>query len=127
MSNRLALVDEGAGMSEAEAPYEMANLTPRMTGLPMVVWVSHRGRARHDVRVKVQQAHGRRMSPSNTASVAVRPTPHLVGGQLSAADLLAVSEWIRRNEAVIIGYWEGSIDTGELIQRLRPISPPIPP
>ena len=38
-------------MIEAEAPYEMANLTPRMTGLPMVVWVSHRGRARHDVRV----------------------------------------------------------------------------
>ena len=93
----------------------------------MVVWVSHRRRAWHDVRVKVQQAHGRRMSPSNTASVAVRPTPHLVGGQLPAADLLAVSEWIRRNEAVIVGYWEGTIDTGELIQRLQPISPPIPP
>jgi hypothetical protein len=33
--------------SDAEAPYEMANLTPRTTGLPMVVWVSGRGRARH--------------------------------------------------------------------------------
>jgi len=32
-------------MSEVEAPYEMANLTPRMTGLPMVVWVSHRSRS----------------------------------------------------------------------------------
>lgn len=70
-------------MSDTEAPYEMANLTPRMTGLPMVVWVSYRGRAHHDVRVKVQQAHGRRMSLSNTASLAVRPTPHLVAGQLS--------------------------------------------
>jgi hypothetical protein len=112
---------------EAEAPYEMANLTPRMTGLPMVVWVSHRGRARHDVRVKVQQAHGRRMSLGNTASVAVRPTPHLAAGQLSAADLRAVSEWIQLNEAVIVGYWDGTIDTGELIQQLQPLSPPIPP
>jgi hypothetical protein len=114
-------------MSEAEAPYEMANLTPRMTGLPMVVWVSHRGRARHDVRVKVQQTHGRQMSPSNTVSVAVRPAPHLVAGQLSATDLRAVSQWIRLNEATIVGYWDGTIDTGELIQRLRPLSPPIPP
>lgn len=27
----------------AEAPYEMANLYPRDTGLPMTVWVSPRG------------------------------------------------------------------------------------
>ena len=113
------------GVSEAEAPYEMANLTPRMTGLPMVVWVSHRGRARHDVRVKVQQSHGSRMSLSNTATVAVRPTPHLVAGQLSPADLRAVNQWIQFNEAVIVGYWDGTIDTGELIQQLRRISPPI--
>ncbi len=115
-------------MNEAEAPYEMANLTPRMTGLPMVVWVSHRGRARHDVRVEVQQTHGRRLSPGNTASVAVRPTPHLAAGQqLAAADLRAVSDWIRLNEAAIIGYWDGMIDTGELIQRLQPLAPSIPP
>ena len=114
-------------MSEGEAPYEMANLTPRMTGLPMVVWVSHRGRAQHDVRVKVQQTHGSRMSLSNTATVAVRPTPHLVAGQLSPPDLRAVSQWIQLNEAVIVGYWDGTIDTGELIQQLRRLSPPVPP
>jgi len=114
-------------MSEVEAPYEMANLTPRMTGLPMVVWVSHRGRARHDFRVKVQQTHGRRKALGNTASVAVRPTPHPVAGQLSAADLRAVSEWIRLNEAMIVGDWDGTIDIGELIQQLQPLSPPISP
>jgi hypothetical protein len=27
-------------MSEAEAPYEMVNLVPRMTGLPMTIWAS---------------------------------------------------------------------------------------
>jgi hypothetical protein len=67
------------------------------------------------------------MSPSNTASVAVRPTPHLLGGQLSPADLLAVSEWIRRNEAVILGYSDGKIDTGELFLLLRPLAPPAEP
>jgi hypothetical protein len=72
----------------------MANLTPGTAGLPMVVWVSERGRARHDVTVKVALSHGHRASPYNTASVAVRPTPRLVAEQISAADLLAVSEWL---------------------------------
>ena len=31
--------------------FEMANLYPDTTGLPMTVWVSPRGDARHDVRV----------------------------------------------------------------------------
>ena len=51
----------------------MANLRPDETGLPMVIWVSERGNARHDARVKVSQAHGSRIDPNNTASVAIRP------------------------------------------------------
>ena len=37
-----------------------------------------RGNARHDTRVKVSQAHGSRIDPNNTASVAIRPVPQLV-------------------------------------------------
>ncbi len=39
---------------ESDELFEMANLFPRTTGLPMTVWVSPRGNARHDVRVKRQ-------------------------------------------------------------------------
>jgi hypothetical protein len=38
--------------------YEMANLFPRTTGLKLTVWVSPRGRARHDARIKVSLTHG---------------------------------------------------------------------
>jgi hypothetical protein len=99
--------------------FEMANLSPTVTGLPMVVWVSERGRARHDVRIKVHMAHGRQISISNTATVAVRPLPRLIGGRLSSGDLQAVSDWIRLNEAALVDYWEGRIYTDELIQRLQ--------
>ena len=61
--------------------FEMANLFPRTTGLPMTVWVSPRGNARHDVRIKVNMTHGNQMSPANTAVVGVRPSPHLVVGR----------------------------------------------
>jgi len=39
--------------AETEDLFEMANLYPGTTGLPMTIWVGPRGRARHDVRIKV--------------------------------------------------------------------------
>jgi hypothetical protein len=118
-------------MSDAEQKdldfYLMANLRPATTGLPMVIWVSERGLAQHDVRVKVGAVHGSRVQHANVATVAVRPAPRLVAGQLSPADLQAVSDWIRLNEAALVPYWDCQIDTAELIQRLRPLSPSVPP
>ena len=100
----------------------MANLYPRTTGLPMTLWVGPRGNARHDVRVKVNMAHGNQMNIDNTAVVGLRPRPHLISGQLSTEDQRAVFEWIVLNETAIVGYWDGAIDTAELIQSLKPLS-----
>jgi hypothetical protein len=109
-------------------PYTMANLRPARTGLPMVVWVSERGNAQHDVRVKVCCVHGDKIQYNNTVSIAVRPQPRLVPvGNLPQADLDAVSRWITLNEDPIVAYWEGLIDTAELMQRLQPITPKIAP
>src|SRR5262249_13054962 len=96
-----------------------ANLRPKTTGLPMVVWVSERGNARHDVRVKVALRHGDRIDPLRTAVFGVRRTPGLISGYLSVADQRAVSNWIKLNEAAIVEYWDGMIDTGELLGRLE--------
>ena len=97
----------------------MANLRPKTTGLPMVVWVSERGNARRDVRVTVALQHGDRIDPSHTAVFGVRPSPSLIFGNLSAADQRVVSDWIRLNEATIVEYWDGVIDTAELLGRLK--------
>jgi len=107
-------------MSEAEEDsFKMANLFPADTGLPMVVWASEREHARHDVRVKVNQSHGTRMLPGNLAEVGVGPAPRLIAGNLSPADLAAVSEWIRLNETALVDYWEYRISTAQLIQQLQ--------
>lgn len=116
---------EGAQPIENEADdlFEMANLYPRETGLPMTVWVSSRGNARHDVRVKVNMSHGDQMNISNTAVVGVRPTPRVIAGHLSPADTQAIFQWITVNANALIAYWEGRIGTIELAAALRPISP----
>jgi hypothetical protein len=111
----------GAAAIETDELFEMANLYPRTTGLPMTVWVGPRGRARHDVRVKVNMTHGDQMTIDNTAVVGVRPAPHLVAGRLSPEDQRLVFDWIRLNAAAIIAYWDGSIDTLEFVQALKPL------
>src|SRR5580658_2706360 len=99
----------------------MANLSPRMTGLPMSVWVSPRGNARHDVRIKVNMTHGNQMSIDNTAVVAVRPSPRVIAGQLLPDDERAVADWIVLNAPAIVAYWDGGIDTVQLAQTLKPL------
>ena len=99
----------------------MANLYPRETGLPMTIWAGPRGRARHDVRVKVCRSHGNRMDTEGLASVSVRPTPELMAGTLTNADLKAVQAWIRLNSEALIGYWDGDLGTGEFVRALKKV------
>jgi hypothetical protein len=102
-----------------EAPFEMANLYPRHTGLPVTVWVSPRGRARHAARVKVCRRPGDRMDPTDLVSVSIRPTPRAIDGDLPPEVMQAVSAWIACNEEALMNYWDGAIDTIELATRLR--------
>ena len=66
----------------------MANLRPERTGLPFVVFISQKGGARHDVRIKLARAA--KVRPAEMLTVAVRPAPRLIRG---ADELLANSIW----------------------------------
>ena len=107
--------------TEAEDLFEMANLYPDTTGLPMTVWVSPRGNARHDVRVKINMTHGDQMNIANTAVVGVRPTPHVIAGHVSPDDERVVFEWVSLNTTALVAYWDGRIDTIELARLLKRI------
>jgi hypothetical protein len=116
----MRIVENGLGLGESDL-FEMANLYPNTTGLPMTVWVSPRGGARHDVQIKVNMTHGKQMNIANTAVVALRPQPTVIAGDLSAKDQTAVFAWATKNLDALVAYWEGQIDTIELGQRLQRI------
>jgi hypothetical protein len=101
---------------EQDDLYEMADLFPRTTGLPMTVWVSPRGRARHAARIKVSLSRGR-MDIGHTAVVGIRPSPRWIQGTLVPADFDLVSKWIRVNEDVLMDFWNETIDSVELGSR----------
>jgi len=94
----------------------MANLFPKHTGLPFVVWISVRGGARHDIRVKVSS--GAKAMPGEMATVALRPEPHVIEGAMSGADMALLREWIEANRATLIAYWESEIDTPDAMAAL---------
>jgi hypothetical protein len=105
--------------SESDALFEMANLFPKHTGLPFVVWISTGQGVQHDVRVKASP--GPRALPSEMTSVALRPNVHVVHGDMTAENLDLLATWIELNKDVILRYWEGSIDTVDAMRAIRPI------
>jgi hypothetical protein len=119
MSKNNATTDEVIAENTASEMSFMANLPPRLTGLPMVVWVQQRDPAAEAPTITVSLSHGRKPIPGNTATVTVRPRLRVIPGTLSAADRQAVSDWIRLNDEVILDYWYRQISAIELFDRLR--------
>ena len=104
-----------------QALFEMANLRPERTGLPFVVFISQKGGAKHDVRVKI--ARGAKVRPSEMLTATVRPTVRIIGGQLSARELALLTQWIELNQDVLVRYWNGDIEyTEDAINAIKPIS-----
>ena len=91
--------------------YFMANLFPGTTGLPFTVWISERGGARHDIRVKVSRSA--KVIPSELVSVAIRPTVHPVAGTMSRSDLDLLRTWVELNRQAVLR----TIGRGQSIRR----------
>ena len=97
----------------------MANLHPKHTGLPFVVWISTGQGAQHDVRVKVSS--GPRTHPSEFVSVAVRPDIRVMRGALTPDEFERLSRWISLNLPTILAYWSEEIDTADALAQIRKI------
>jgi hypothetical protein len=97
--------------SAGQALFDMANLRPERTGLPFVVFISQKGGARHDVRVKL--ARGAKVRPSEMITVAVRPRPRIIRGELNTPEFELVRRWIEVNVDVLVNYWNGDIEYTE--------------
>jgi hypothetical protein len=108
-----------ASLSEDVDLFLMANLTFKRTGLPFVVWISPKGNARHDARVKVSP--GPRMT-SEMVSVAIRPDVRVVDGEMETKEFELLRRWVELNRDVLIRYWDGDLEfTEDAVSELRSI------
>ena len=115
-------IDTG-GATEAvagQALFDMTNLRPERTGLPFVVFVSQRGGARHDVRIKLARAP--KVRPSEMITIAIRPAPRVIRGSINAREFALVRKWINLNTDILVAYWNGDIEyTEDVLAALRPL------
>jgi hypothetical protein len=118
-SRNLTTEARDSGNDDSDGFFEMANLFSKHTGLPFVVWISYKGGAQHDIRVKVSP--GPKTFPSELASVAIRPRIRIVEGSLNPSDLALLSKWIELNRDILLQYWEGDIDTKDALDAIQPI------
>jgi hypothetical protein len=118
----LARVKEaGSEEIEGQATFDVANLRPEQTGLRFVVFISQRGGAQHDVRIKL--ARSTRVRPSEMLTVALRPRPRLVRGEMNASEFDLVRRWIELNRNVLVDYWNGDIEyTEDALAAIKPIT-----
>lgn len=65
----------------------MANLMPKRTGLPYVVWISQSGDFGHDVCVWVSRSP--KAVPSEMVRATIRPNVRVKEGEMDASDLCA--------------------------------------
>lgn len=100
--------------------FTMSNLSPKKTGLPFVVWISPRGNARHDLRIKVSRSP--KAKPEDFITVAVRPLVRVVYGTIPASELKLLREWITLNRETLLAFWNGDIEyTEDVLRELKPI------
>ena len=112
------LLDEPLQADE-EALFEMANVYPEDTGLPFVVWISPKGRARHDARVKVARTE---RATEFVASLSIRPEVRIVAGQLATMEFDLAKQWIDLNRDALLDYWDGvTVQTKHVLAALKPI------
>ena len=112
-------MDSGNAVLDVDL-FTMSNLSPKRTGLPFVVWISPKGGAQHDVRVKVTR--GPKAIPGEFVTVTVRPRVEVIDGSLPAGDLELLLRWIKRNRDILVQFCDGAIEyTEDVLEQLRPL------
>jgi hypothetical protein len=73
--------------------------------------------------VRVKLARAAKVRPSEMITVAVRPTPRIIRGEMAAREFDLVKRWIALNQDVLVDYRNGAIEyTEDALAALGPIS-----
>ena len=112
------LIEMAKALLERSELFEMATVSPRITGLPYGVFVSQKGGARNSARVKISST-----GKSANLDIVVRVDPmKILHGKMSSSDYEKLTRWIELNRQTILDYWNEEIQyTDELMDRLVPI------
>ena len=120
--------ETGAEPDSSEAPFQLANLHPKTTGLPFAVWISCQGGAN----AHVKASGNAKAPPDQMLTITVEPEIRsvdvplntlFVDGQAVVDEFEKLRKWIERNRSTLLAYWAGEVDTADALNSLEPIEP----
>lgn len=100
--------------------FEMANISPEETGLPVTVFCSPKGGAKHECRVKVSNIPGG-TNEHDVFSIDLKDLEVRGHCKLSSDELESVKWWIHRNRFIILDYWKNRVTTTVFVNSLKPL------
>jgi len=109
------------GVIFEDSLFEMSNISPRDTNLPVVVWVFEKGKSKHGPRVKVM-THPGKMNLAETVSISVSDNPEVVAGEKLDPEIFnLVKKWVILNKKVLLDYWNNKLYTIDMLKGLKMI------
>lgn len=101
--------------------YEMSNLTKDETGIPFTIFVSAKGGAKHQCRIKVSQSRGK-MTVEDSVSVTVTDSPVFIGKhKFDTRTVNDIKTFIKKNKSVLLAYWNSTISTAVMIKSISSV------
>lgn len=103
--------------------FAMANLYPKRTGLPYLIWVDNLGckrKVKHNVpRLKVQNSKGDNVV-DDAFVLSISKSPEVLSGRckLNSSELNEVKQYVSDHYDDFIAHWNQEIDEDELKERL---------
>jgi hypothetical protein len=106
--------------------FEMANLGKKITGLPLIVYISTETRVKHIPRLKVMKNNADHFDPNNMFSVFIKldiTQDDIVGySNLPTNILLVLKNFININYHTLILYWNNQITTKRMKNSIKSIN-----
>lgn len=109
--------------AEEDLLFEMVNVLQSYTGLPMVIFISPKGNAKHGPRIKVQVNYSQKANMKDAWTVTISDDPEVIDSkkQMPAKDLKLVKEFIIKNKEILLKHWNDSTDPVKTVQSLKSI------
>jgi len=107
--------------------WEMANFRPKSTGLSVNIYIStgevEGKKMKHGPRIKVSRTYSENFTPFDSFSITISSNPSIEGdiGEIKQKDMKKIFSFIKQNKETLLAYWDGDLDTADLIYSIEKV------
>lgn len=108
---------------EIDTFFEMANVRPDETGLPMVIWIYPKtDREQHGPRIKVSKHYGDKVS-KDLFTITISDTPRKIGdsGEIKNKDVNTLINFVKINKDILLDLWYDKISSTKAVLGLKKV------